>query len=236
MDNIKDKNAVLDEQAKSDFFEKYNSSVHSIGRIGTVIGIILLMGAPFAYGAYLGSGPNWGAVIAGFLNVAVIYWTSGVVEFLVYAPMMGSGASYLAFLTGNLINLKVPCAANAREICKTSIGTPENEIVSTLSVATSSLVNIAVLALGVLLLAPLTPVLQNEVLRPAFDNVVPALFGALALKYYSKGIVVAVLPLLLMCTIFVLMPNLIGSVSMLVLLSGALAIGIAVLLYKKGKI
>ena len=71
----------------------------------------------------------------GFLQVALVYWTSGVVEFLVYAPMLGGGASYLAFITGNLINLKLPCAANAREICGTEVGTPENDIVSTLSVA-----------------------------------------------------------------------------------------------------
>ncbi len=150
--------------------------------------------------------------------------------------MLGSGASYLAFVTGNLINLKVPCAANAREICNTSIGTPENDIVSTLSVATSSLVNIFVLAIGVFALAPLTPVLQSEVLSPAFDNVVPALFGALAFKYYSKGIKIAVLPLLLMCVLFMAVPSLIGSVSMLVLVSGALAIGIAVIMYRKGKL
>ncbi len=232
-DNI---NVIKDEESKIEFLNKYNSSVHFIGKIGTVIAIILLMAAPLLYGAVLGSGPNLGAFGIGFLSVAAIYWTSGVVEFLVYAPMLGSGASYLAFVTGNLINLKVPCAANAREICKTSIGTPENDIVSTLSVATSSLVNIAVLAVGVFALTPLTPVLESEVLRPAFDNVVPALFGALAFKYYSKGIIIAALPLLLMCALFVLVPSLIGSVSFLVLLSGALAIGIAFLLYKKGRI
>ncbi len=229
-------NVITDENERNAFLLKYSKSVHSIGIIGTVAAIILLMAAPVLFGFVLGAGPNLTAFGLGFLNVAAIYWTSGVVEFLVYAPMLGSGASYLAFVTGNLINLKIPCAANAREICKTSIGTPENDIVSTLSVATSSLVNIAVLAIGVFALAPLTPVLESAVLRPAFDNVVPALFGALAFKYYSKGLIVAAIPLLLMCALFVLVPSLIGSVSMFVLLAGALAIGIAFMLYKKGKI
>ncbi|MEG1447261.1 MAG: hypothetical protein RSC58_08355, partial [Ruthenibacterium sp.] len=89
-----------------------------------------------------------------FIQVAIIYWTSGVLEFLVYAPMLGSGASYLAFITGNLINLKIPCAVNARDICGTTVGTPENDIVSTLSVATSSLVNMLILAIGVMCLVP----------------------------------------------------------------------------------
>ncbi len=221
---------------KTEYIAKYEKSVHLIGRIGTVVAIILLVGSAFMFGAILDASPDWAAVGAGFLSVAAIYWTSGVVEFLVYAPMLGSGASYLAFVTGNLINLKIPCAANASEICKTSIGTPESDIVSTLSVATSSLVNIIVLAVGVMALTPLTPVLQSEALAPAFDNVVPALFGALALKYYSKGIKIAVIPLVLMCAIFVLAPQLIGSVSMFVLVSGAIAILIAVLMRKKGKL
>ena len=224
----------MNETEKTAFYARYNQSVHLLGRLGTAIALVLLMSAPLAFGAVLGAGPDWGAFTQGFLQVAAIYWTSGIVEFLVYAPMLGSGASYLAFITGNLINLKIPCAANAHEICHTEVGTPENDIVSTLSVATSSLVNIVVLAIGVMCLTPLTPLLQNEALQPAFENVIPALFGALTFKYYSSGIKIAVVPLVLMCALFVLVPSLIGSVSFLILLSGALAIGIAALLYKKG--
>ncbi|MEG1872690.1 MAG: hypothetical protein RR194_01465 [Ruthenibacterium sp.] len=226
----------MNETERTAFYTKYNNSVHRLGRIGTVAAIVLLMGAPLAFGAVLGAGPDWGAFAQGFFQVAIIYWTSSIVEFLVYSPMLGSGASYLAFITGNLINLKIPCAANAHEICHTTMGTPENDVVSTLSVATSSLVNILVLAVGVLCLTPLTPLLQNEALQPAFNTVIPALFGALAFQYFSKGIKIAVVPLLLMCVLFVCVPSLIGSVSFLILLSGALAIGIAALLYKKGKL
>ena len=94
-----------------------------------------------------------------------LVWTvSSVVEFLIYTPMLGAGGGYLAFITGNLINMKIPCAVNARDIVGAKTGTPENEIISTLSIATSSLVTILVLALGVLLLTPLQPILQSEAL------------------------------------------------------------------------
>ncbi|MEG1447260.1 MAG: hypothetical protein RSC58_08350, partial [Ruthenibacterium sp.] len=79
----------------------------------------------------------------------------------------------------------------------------------------------------------LKPVLENPALQPAFDNVIPALFGALAFKYFSQSLKVTVVPLLLMCVIFVLVPSLISSVSFLILVAGALAIGIAYVLYQK---
>lgn len=218
------------------FYDKYENGAHLIGRVGLILGILLLLLVPLAMGWVLGAGPDWKAFGVGFAQVALIYWTSGVVEFLIYAPMLGSGASYLAFITGNLLNLKVPCAVNAREICETEVGTPENDIVSTLSVATSSLVTTLVLAIGVLCLVPLRPVLENPALAPAFNNVIPALFGALAFKYFYKSMNIAVIPLVFMCILFVLVPSLIGSVSFLILLSGGMAIGIAYLLFKKGKL
>ena len=147
--------------------------------------------------------------------------------------MLGAGGGYLAFITGNLINMKIPCAVNARDIVGAKTGTPENEIISTLSIATSSLVTILVLALGVLLLVPLQPVLQSSVLQPAFANVVPALFGAMAYRYYRKNMKVAIAPLLVMSVLFILVPSLTGSTSFMIIPSGAIAIGIAYFFYKK---
>ena len=168
--------------------DKFNRNTHIIGRIVSAITLVLLVGAPFVIGKYLGAMPDLGAVAKGFLAVGLVWTVSSVVEFLVYTPMLGAGGGYLAFITGNLINMKIPCAMNAREIAGTKAGTTENEIISTLSIATSSLVTIAVLALGVLLLVPLQPILQSPTLAPAFDNVVPALFGAMAYKsLMTKG-------------------------------------------------
>lgn len=226
----------MNELEKNEFYDKYENSAHRIGKIGLTVGILLLLVAPLAMGWVLGAGPDWKAFGVGFVQVAVIYWTSGIMEFLVYAPMLGSGASYLTFITGNVINLKLPCAVNAREICGTEVGTPENDIVSTLSVAVSSLVTMVVLAVGVLCLVPLRPVLENPVLAPAFNNVIPALFGALAFKYLVKNWKIAVVPLAVMSILFVAVPSMIGSVSFLLLVAGGMAIGIAYLLFKKGKL
>jgi len=211
----------------------YTRGTHRVGRICTLITLCLLVGAPFLMGACLGALPDLSAVARAFLSVGLVWTVSSVVEFLIYTPMLGAGGGYLAFITGNLINMKIPCAVNARDIVGAKTGTPENEIISTLSIAASSLVTILVLALGVLLLTPLQPILQSEALQPAFSNVVPALFGAMAYKYYRHHMNIALAPLVLMSLLFVLAPGLIASTSMMIIPSGALAIGIAWLLYRK---
>ena len=215
------------------YFERYNSRTHTIGRVSSVIVLVMLVGAPFLIGAYLGAMPDLGAAAKAFISVGLVWTVSSVVEFLVYTPMLGAGGGYLAFITGNLINMKIPCAVNARDIVGAKTGTPENEIISTLSIATSSLVTIVVLALGVLLLVPLQPVLQSPALQPAFENVVPALFGAMAYQYFRKNIRVAIAPLVMMSGLFMLVPSLTGSTSFMIVPSGALAIGIAYALYRK---
>ena len=216
-------------------YDAYLKSTHRLGRLVSVITLILLVGAPFAIGAMLGAMPDLGAVARGFLSVGLVWTVSSVVEFLVYTPMLGAGGSYLAFITGNLINMKIPCAMNAKELVDAKSGTAENEVISTLSIATSSLVTILVLALGVLLLLPLQPVLQSPVLAPAFGNVVPALFGAMAYKYYRKAPLLSLAPLTVMVLLFTLVPSLTSSTSFMIIPSGALAIGLSYLAYRKQK-
>ena len=223
------------EEKNMDLWENYRKRTHVIGRITSTIVLLMLLAAPFLIGKYLGAFPDLKAVAGGFLSVGLVWLVSSVAEFLIYTPMLGSGGGYLAFITGNLINMKIPCAMNARDMVDAKSGTPENEIISTISIATSSLVTILVLALGVLLLVPLQPILQNPVLQPAFENVVPALFGAMAYKYYRGNMKTALFPLVIMSVLFVLLPSLIGSTSFMIIPSGAIAIGVAYLTYKKGR-
>lgn len=218
---------------KNTGWEKYSKTTHIIGRLSSIAVLIMLVSAPFLIGKYLGAVPDLSAAAKGFFSVGLVWLVSSVAEFLIYTPMLGSGGGYLAFITGNLINMKIPCAVNARDMVGTKTGTKENEIISTLSIATSSLVTIIVLAVGVAILTPLKPLLESPSLQPAFNNVVPALFGAMAYKYYRKNIKVAVAPLIIMSLLFILVPSLTSSTSFMIIPSGAIAIGIALLLYKK---
>lgn len=216
-------------------WEKYSETTHKIGKIASITVLIMLVGAPFLIGKYLGAFPDLKAAGKGFFSVGLIWMVSSVAEFLIYTPMLGSGGGYLAFITGNLINMKIPCAVNARDMVGAKSGTRENEIISTLSIATSSLVTILVLAVGVAALTPLRPLLQEPALQPAFDNVVPALFGAMAYKYYRKNMKIALIPLVVMSLLFMFVPSLVGSTSFMIIPSGAIAIGIAYYFYKRNK-
>lgn len=217
----------MTESEKNKLFESFSARTHVLGRICNAATLILLVGAPFVIGAYLGAMPSLTATARAFLAVGLVWMISGVVEYLIYTPMLGAGGSYLAFITGNLVNLKIPCAVTSRDIAGTKTGTAENEIVSTLSIATSSLVTILVIAIGVALLIPLQPVLRSPVLQPAFEQVVPALFGALAYKYFRGNLGIALPPLIMISILFCLIPALSSATSFMILPCGALAIGLA---------
>ena len=198
---------------KNQFFEEFNRGLHRIGRIMLISAVILLVALPFVVGMIYGVMPDLKGFLSGFAKVGLIYIPVAIVEFLVYTPMLGVGGSYLSFLTGNLTNMKIPCAMNARDIAGTKAGTAEDEIVSTISVATSAITTTLVIVVGVILLVPLQPVLQSETLLPAFNNVVPALFGALGLKYFAKSPQIAVVPLYIMCALCIFVPSMITQTS-----------------------
>lgn len=221
---------------KEKFFEDFNNGLHKIGKITMLLGMLVLMAVPFIVAGIYDASIDVSGFWAGFAKVAVIYIPVSIVEFLVYAPMLGAGGSYISFITGNVTNMKIPCAMNARDIAGTQVGTPENEIISTISTATSAIVTTLVIVVGVILLIPLQPVLQSEVLAPAFDYVVPALFGALGLKYFTKSPQIAVIPVVLMSALCIFVPSMISQTSILIIPSGALALLIGFLLFKKGKL
>ena len=226
----------MDEKQKEQFFIEFNNSLHRLGRLLLIAALILLLSVPFVIGALNGVAPELGGFLSGIAKVGIIYIPVAIVEFLVYTPMLGVGGSYISFLTGNVTNMKIPCAMNARDMAGTTVGTPENEIVSTISTATSAIVTTLVIVVGVVLITPLQPVLQSETLLPAFNNVVPALFGALGLKYFAKSPKIAVIPLGLMALLCIFVPAAISQTSLLMIPAGGLALLIGFVLFKKDKL
>ena len=218
---------------KEQFFTEFNNGLHRIGRITMVLMIVALLAVPVTFGALNGVSPDWAGFLDGIIKVGIIYYPTSIVEFLIYTPMLGVGGSYLSFLTGNITNMKVPCAMNATAIAKTEPGTAEHEIVKTIAVATSAITTTLVILAGVLALVPLQPVLQSPVLQPAFDNVVPALFGALGMQYFSKSLTLTAGPLALMSILCIVIPSLATQTSTMMIPCGALARALAFLLWKK---
>lgn len=215
--------------------EQYMNSVHRDGAIWNISMMILLLAFPVLVGIIFSAVPNWAGLGKGLLAVAPMYWAVGVVETVTFIPMLGAGGSYLSFVTGNISNLKLPCALNALESNGVSAQSEEGEIVSTIAIAVSSIVTTVIIVLGVLLIVPLTPVLENPTLQPAFDQLLPALFGALGVVFVSKNWKIAIAPIALMLILFVFVPALnAGTVGIMVPVGVVFTILTSRLLYKKG--
>ena len=213
----------------------YLDSVHRDGTIWNLSVMVLLLAFPVAVCVIFRTLPDWGSLLMGLIATAPMYWAVGAIETVTFVPMLGAGGSYLSFVTGNISNLKLPCALNAMEQNGVSANSEEGEVVSTIAIAVSSIVTTVIIIIGVVLIVPLTPILQAPVLQPAFDQILPALFGGLGVAFVSKNWKIAVAPILLMLVLFIFVPALdAGTVGIMVPVSALFTIGTARILYKRG--
>ena len=216
--------------------KNYNEQTHFYGRIWVATAILMLLMVPVAICVHYNAWPEWQYVLKGLLGVAPIYWTVGIIEVFTYSPMLGTGGTYLGFVTGNLASLKVPAAINAMEGAGVSPNSEEGEVISTIAIATSSIVTTLIIAVGVLLLRYVQPLLQSETLKPCFEYITPALIGALGVVYISKNWKIAVAPAAFMIVLFIAVPSMAGSVGIMVPVGVLIAVGVSRLLFKKGKL
>ena len=213
----------------------YMDSVHRDGRIWNLAVMIILLAFPVIVSLLFSAMPDWAAVGKGLLATAPMYWAVGVIETITYIPMLGAGGSYLSFVTGNISNLKLPCALNALENANVKAQSEEGEIISTVAIAVSSIVTTLIIILGVILIVPLTPILSSEALKPAFDQMLPALFGGLGVVFVSRNLKLSIAPVLLMLILFVFVPALnAGTVGIMVPVGVVFTIVYARIIYKKG--
>ncbi len=212
----------------------YLDSVHRDGRIWNLSMMVALFMYPILVGVIFGVLPDWHGLLMGLIATAPMYWAVAVVETFTYVPMLGAGGSYLSFVTGNISNLKLPVALNALEQADVNIRTEEGEIVSTIAIAVSSIVTTLIIIIGVILITPLTPILDAPVLAPAFAQILPALFGGLGVVFVSKNWKIAVAPVILMLVLFIAVPALNAStVGIMVPVGVLFTIGVSRILYKK---
>lgn len=216
----------------------YIDRLHIWGKTWGIIAAIAIISFPFALMIIYQTLPEWRGLLSGLLAVAPMFWAVGTIEIFTYVPMIGAGASYLSFVTGNITNLKAPVALTALENAKVKAGTEEGEVITTIAVAVSSIVTTFIIAIGVLLIVLIRPVgdfLQSEAIAPVFGNVLPALFGGLAVVYVSKNAKLSIVPMIMMLVLFIFVPFLNAStVGIMVPVGAAVTILVARILYKKG--
>jgi len=214
--------------------KSYIDSVHRDGRIWNISVCFIFICFPIALCLIFNVLPDWAGLLKGLLATAPMYWAVAVIETLTYTPMLGAGGAYLAFVTGNISNLKLPVALNAMDQANVKANSEEGEIISTISIAVSSIVTMIIIVIGVILIVPLMPILQSEELAPAFAQILPALFGGLGVVFISKNWKIAIAPIALMLILFITVPALNSStVGIMVPVGSLFTIFVARILYKK---
>ena len=213
----------------------YMDSVHFYGKTWGIIVTCVLISFPIVLSVIFGAMPDFKMLLKGILATAPMYWAVGIVEIFTYVPMLGAGGTYLSFVTGNISNLKLPCAVDAMERAGVKASSEEGEVISTIAIAVSSIVTTLIILIGVICIVPLTPVLESPVLVPAFDMILPALFGGLAVVFISKNLKLSIAPIILMLALFIFVPALNAStVGIMVPVGVIITVATARILYKKG--
>ena len=212
----------------------YIDSVHTWGRIWSVGALLVLFSLPVAISVYYNAWPEANFVFEALLKLVPLYWITSIIEVITFTPMLGAGGAYLSFVTGNITNLKLPCALNAMEQAKVKANSEEGEIVSTIAVASSAITTTLIIAIGVILFSPVLDELRSsETLKPAFSYVSAALFGALGASYLKKHWKISIFPVLVGIIILLMAPTFGVSTLLFVTIVAAIVGALAINLIRK---
>lgn len=196
--------------------KSYMDNIHTWGRIWCVIAIVFFISIPVAICLHLKVWPDADVVLKGIGAIAFFYVT-GIVEVIAYAPMLGAGGTYLSFVTGNIMNLKMPCAINAMENAKVKANTEEGEIITTIAICASIIVTTLIIAIFVIIFAlnpSFSETMQSDTFAPAFQQVTYTIFGSLAATYFIKHWKISIFP--------------IAAIALILVFAGSLSIGVLI--------
>ena len=144
----------------------FYTRIHRLGRITVILALVCFMAVPFGLSAVYGQPLDFAAIVENGAPIFLTFAISGICENLSFMPIIGSGALYMACVTGNVSNMKIPAAVNAMEVAGYEPGTEKADVISIIAVAASTFVTTAIVFLGMLFLAPLfEPIYNNPFLQ-----------------------------------------------------------------------
>lgn len=170
----------------------YNNEVHKLGRLFTWGAVAVISIVPIMFCIITGTSPNWRIILDSWAFI-LGYWAIGLIEAISYGPLLGTGGQYQSFITGNISNLKLPCALNTQNVIKTEKGSEEEELITTISIAVSTIVTTLIIAIG---LIPLSVFSQPivKILAPVSPYVIPSIFGGLGIVLLSMYLKLIIVP------------------------------------------
>lgn len=165
----------------------YQSWIHKFGISTSVLLLGAMAGLPITASIIYDMWPDFQALWPGFVAVILFMAPYLPSETIGYMSVMGPGALYLSYITGNVTNLRMPATVGTINALGIEPNTDECHTLAIIACGASVITSIAIVAIGVMISAPLAPIIQSPVLQPAFDYVVPALFGGLVAQTVMKS-------------------------------------------------
>lgn len=161
--------------------KSFSDKIHFVGRASSIITILTFMAVAFSICAYFDIFPTVSEIVAATLFIYTIAGPNSVVEFLSYTATLGSGASYISFITGNIPNMKIPSIMSSLSACEVDTtgedGAERKEVLSVIIAAVASLEVLTLILLMVVASGALQPFLQWEPIQPAFTYILPTIYG-----------------------------------------------------------
>jgi len=160
--------------------------------------------------------------------IAALFGAFYFVEPASYYAILGLSGTYMAFLSGNISNLRLPCSAMAQEVVGVAPGTRESEIISTLGIAGSIITNLVFITLAALAGNWLLSLFPDPVAAAFKNYAVPAIFGAIYGQFAMRYWKIAILALVIAVVMFMVFH---APVWLAILVSVFGTIGVSRLLY-----
>ncbi len=166
-----------------DYYEKeYLPMMHKIGKTTGYLGALLSFTPAVVLAIVYHLLPDWAALLTAAIAAVSAFGILWFVEPISYFAVLGPVGTYMAFLSGNISNMRLPCASMAQVAADVEPGTEKGSIIATLGMAISIIINVSVLTIGVILGSQILSQLP-ESFTNALNYLLPALFGALLMQF-----------------------------------------------------
>ena len=165
---------------------EYLPKMHKIGKVIGVLAVVASFMPALCLGLIYGLWPDWAALGTAALTAVTSFGILWFVEPLSYYPVVGPMGTYMAFVSGNISNMRIPCASMAQVGAGVEPGTEKGSIIATIGMGVSIVINTLVLSAGVIAGQAVLSMLPAAVVS-ALNFLLPALFGALLVQFGMKA-------------------------------------------------
>ena len=166
---------------------EYMPKMHKIGKVTGLLAVCASFLPALVLGFGYGLWPELPALGTAFVTALASFGFLWVIEPISYYPVVGPVGTYMAFVTGNISNLRIPCASMAQVSAGIEPGTEKGSIIATIGMGVSVIINVAILSVGVIAGSSVLAMLPAGV-TAALNYLLPALFGALYIQFALKNI------------------------------------------------